>query len=289
MKKIILFLLLAILSTEAYLLSSKKFEDLNQKLPIIGKEFVSELADKIEKEISIPPPLISKEKPLQSFLTFKGIFEWTNFQRKENGNLPALKENKILDTVAEERMKDMFEKQYFEHNSPKGKNAAKVAEQNGYQFIAIGENLALGNFQDDKALVQAWMDSPGHRANILNNRYQELGLAAGKGIFNGEQTWIGVQIFALPLSACPQPDKTLKVKIDALQSEVAGIEKNAGILKNEIENLNTETKEEVNIYNQKINQYNAMIEKANELIMQAKAAIAVYNKEVNLLNLCIAK
>jgi len=289
MKKIILFLLLAILATEAYLLSSKQFKDLNQKLPIIGKEFVSELADKIEKEISIPPPLISKKKPLQSFLTVEGVLKWTNSQRKENGSLPPLKENKKLDAIAEERMKDMFEKQYFEHNSPEGINASNIAEKNGYQFIAIGENLALGNFQDDKALVQAWMDSPGHRANILNNRYQELGVAVGKGIYEGEQTWIGVQIFALPLSACPQPDKALKTNIDALQSEIAGIEKNADILKNEIGDLNAETKEEIDIYNQKVGQYNTMIEKANELIAQAKIAIAAYNKEVNLLNSCIKK
>jgi len=117
------------------------------------------------------------------------------------------------------QLDDIFEKQYFAHISPEGLGPSDLAEKSGYEYIMIAENLALGNFKDDNTLVNAWMDSPGHRANILNNRYTEIGVAVGKGFFSesnennkeeiATEVWIAVQEFGLPLSSCPKPEESL--------------------------------------------------------------------------------
>jgi len=107
-------------------------------------------------------------------LTVKGVIDNTNKQRALNGDLPVLKENFKLNFSAEKKLQDMFVKQYFEHNSPEGIGVGDLGLQAGYEYIIIGENLALGNFKDDASLVDAWMASPGHRANILNKKYTEI-------------------------------------------------------------------------------------------------------------------
>ena len=134
--------------------------------------------------------------------------------------MPALLENTKLDQSAELKAQDMLKNQYFAHTSPSGMAVGNLAEKVGYEFIAIGENLALGNFENDEALVQAWMDSPGHRANILNSRYQEIGVAVLKGVFEGRTTWLAVQHFGLPLSVCPSPQEGVKLTIDANQNKI---------------------------------------------------------------------
>jgi uncharacterized protein YkwD len=92
----------------------------------------------------------------------------------------------------------MFENQYFAHESPTGEKVSDLAKKFGYDFLLIGENLAMGNFSSDEDLVLAWMESPGHRENILNEKYQEIGVAVKKGIFEGKEVWIAVQHFGLP-------------------------------------------------------------------------------------------
>ena len=130
------------------------------------------------------------------------IISETNLQRQENGDLPALKENTDLDETASAKAADIFKNQYFEHVSPSGVDPGKLVESYGYDYIVEGENLILGNFSSEKEVVADWMASPGHRANILNNRYTEIGVAIVKGTYKGEESWVGVQEFGLPLSTC---------------------------------------------------------------------------------------
>lgn len=114
--------------------------------------------------------------------------------RSENG-LDKLKENPLLNAIAEERARDMFEKQYFAHDSPTGEGDADVAQRVGYRYKKIGENIAKGWYLNDKKLVDGWMQSPGHRKNILYSEYDEIGVAVVKGRFEGDEVIIGVQIF----------------------------------------------------------------------------------------------
>ncbi len=257
-----------------------------EQIPRIEESLTNGLKN-IEKQMHNPPPLVSKEDALDSFLTKDGILLWTNIQRNETESLPSLFQNDKLDAIAMERLEDMFEKEYFEHISPEGVGASDIAEDVGYEFISIGENIALGNFKDDQTLVQAWMDSPGHRANILNDSYTEIGIAVKKGIYEENQTWIGVQIFARPLSDCPQADQGLKAEIEKIQNKTATLENSLPSLRKEIEAINPTSRKDIKIYNRKIDEFNRIIKEINNLINTQKNLISEYNNQVDLQNKCI--
>ncbi|OGF82134.1 hypothetical protein A2924_00400 [Candidatus Giovannonibacteria bacterium RIFCSPLOWO2_01_FULL_44_16] len=251
-------------------------------------ESAPKIISDLKKEISAPAPLRTAVKPVSAVLTRAGVINWTNTQRKNNGGFLALKENLILDAAAEAKLKDMFKNQYFEHVSPSGIGPGELVESVGYDYIASGENLALGNFDGDRDLVQAWMDSPGHRANILNTKYQEMGVAVGKGIFEGHETWLAVQEFGKPISACPSPDETLKTSITSYENKLDDLRLKADALRQEIEASDPNTKEERRIYNQKVDEYNALVRQINSLIDELKVMISNYNSEVQSFSACAA-
>ncbi|MES2930196.1 MAG: CAP domain-containing protein [Patescibacteria group bacterium] len=219
-------------------------------------------------------------------ISIKNVIALTNQNRAANGNLPALAENAKLDISARKKLDDMFAQQYFEHDSPQGIGIADLGKQIGYNYITIGENLALGNFKDDKALVDAWMASPGHRANILNSHYTEIGVAVGEGIFEGKRTWMAVQHFGLPRSACPTVDTVLNTLINATQKEIKTLEDELSTRKQRIDSgaiYDGHTK------NEQIDQYNALINKYNQFVVQLKERINDYNTQVRSFNSCITK
>lgn len=289
-KKIITFiLLLIILAGSLFFIIKNDLFDLGlEQIPKIERSITNGLAN-VEKKIYNPPPLIGSEDAYNSFLTKRGTFKWTNIQRDETESLPALLGNDKLDAIAMERLDDMFEKQYFEHLSPKGESASSVAEDIGYGFISIGENIALGNFKDDQALVQAWMDSPGHRANILKDDYTELGIAVKKGVYEEKETWIGVQIFARPLSDCPQVDQSLKTEIEKVKDQITALEQSAYSLRKEIGDINPKNRKDIKVYNEKIDEYNNLVKEINILINTQKRLISSYNNQIDLQNKCIQR
>lgn len=245
-----------------------------------------EIIEGLKKEISAPAPLRIPKKAVSAPLTKSGVINFTNTQRKENGGLPPLKENALLNKAAEAKLDDMFKGQYFEHISPAGIGPGELVESVGYEYIASGENLALGNFDGDRDLVQAWMDSPGHRANILNTKYQEIGVAVGKGVFEGHETWLAVQEFGKPISACPAPDEILKTNIAAYENKLDELRKKADALKAEIEASDPKTREERREYNGKVDDYNALVKQINSLIDELKSMISLYNSQVHGFNAC---
>ena len=241
----------------------------------------------IKKEISTSGPLRGPlDSSSQSNLTISGVIKWTNVSRQQNGDLPPLSENIKLNQAAQAKVKDMFAKQYFEHISPSGKGPADLAENVHYEYIAVGENLALGNFKDDKALVEAWMNSPGHRANILNSKYLEIGVAVGKGTYEGKTTWLAVQEFGKPLSSCPSVDSTLKLQIESYKSETESLNIQIKEKKQELDSQDPKTKQEVEEYNRQVAEYNALIKIYNNKIDILKGLISSYNNQVNAFNLC---
>ncbi len=216
-------------------------------------------------------------------MTQEGVIRLTNVQRQEY-NLASLKENTKLDLMAQMKARDMFKNQYFAHDSLSGAGVADLAESAGYDYILIGENLALGNFENDEVLVQAWMDSKGHRENILNSRYEEIGVAVEKGIFEGKSTWIAVQHFGLPISACPQPQESLVLEIQENQDELARLKVYLDALSLEIENMKPKsTAERI----QKMEEYNNLVAQYNNLAFKTKALIEEYNSQTALFNKCI--
>jgi len=257
--------------------------ELSLRLPQIEKGTADFSIKEIERKILTPPPLRAPEEAPEAFLTREGVIQWTNIQRAEYG-LPPLKESAKLDSSAEIKVEDMFENQYFAHSSPSGVGVKELTEMVGYEFIAIGENLALGNFQNDETLVQGWMDSPGHRENILNTQYQEIGVAVIKGLFKGQTTWLAVQHFGLPLSACSQPDETLKTEIEKNQNQIVELQQTLEVLQTEIQTMRLKRGP---AYNQKIEQYNTIVSQYNNLVDETKVLISRYNAQVKSFNDCV--
>lgn len=247
-----------------------------------AKKEAPALVGEVRERIFAPPPLIVETKPSNSFLTRPGVFKWTNIQRQNYG-LPPLKESAELNASADLKIKDMLSKQYFAHISPDGKSVGDLAKEVGYKFIAVGENLALGNFESDEKLVQAWMDSPGHRKNILSPQYKEMGVAVLQGEFQGRKMWLSVQHFAKPLSACRQPSEALRSKIAENQTQ---IEKMYLVLSNLESEIKSSARSRSSEYRQKVKEYNLLVSEYNELLDETKLLIDKYNSQVKLFNAC---
>lgn len=129
----------------------------------------------------------------------------TNAKRAEAG-LPPLTLNGALSAAAAAKAADMFANNYWAHNSPSGKTPWDFIIGAGYRYTLAGENLAK-NFQTSDGVIEAWMNSPTHRANIVKEGYKEIGFAVVNGVLNGEETTLVVQMFgatAAPIAQVPK-------------------------------------------------------------------------------------
>lgn len=261
---------------------------------IAEREVAADLfLQELEREISIPPPLKILDEVLTGqdqlapsvFLKQEEVFLWTNVHRQENG-LNSLKSSLLLDEIASSKIQDMFAKQYFAHISPAEIGISDLAEDAGYEFLAMGENLALGNYEDSQALVQAWMDSPGHRENILGSRYEEIGVALQQGVFEGNSTWLAVQVFALPLSACDFPSETLKEEITLGKIQVDEL---ILLLDQMRADLKASHPRAGSNYNKKVEDYNILVEQYSILVAELQTKIGRYNIEVQIFNTCASQ
>lgn len=97
----------------------------------------------------------------------------TNESRTENG-LKPLTFSGGLDKAAQAKAEDMAARNYWSHNTPDGKEPWIFVEQAGYRYSKAAENLAYG-FDNSQGAVAGWMNSPTHRANILDEELSEVG------------------------------------------------------------------------------------------------------------------
>ena len=231
--------------------------------------------------------MVTKANPEKAnTLTVAGIIAQTNMQRAANGNLPPLAENPTLDDIATLRIDNMFAGQYFAHVNPgTGESAITVASSVGYAYLSIGENLALGLYDGDAGVVNAWMNSPGHRANILNVHYTQIGVAVREGMFQGQETWIAVQVFGRPASDCPAPDAAMKANIDTYQGQLSAMVQE---LTNEKASIEAMQPQSGPAYNQQVETYNALVAQYNALAAELKTAIDDYNAQATAFNQCLA-
>jgi|JI10StandDraft_1071094.scaffolds.fasta_scaffold04984_14 uncharacterized protein YkwD len=124
------------------------------------------------------------------------LADLANENRIDN-DLPKLVWNDTLARAAQLKADDMAEKGYFAHTSPEGATPWSWFTQAGYLFAYAGENLAV-NYSESVDVDEAWMDSPTHRANILNGNFTEIGIATAVGEYKGKETTFVVQMFASP-------------------------------------------------------------------------------------------
>lgn len=107
------------------------------------------------------------------------VLDLTNAERAKAGLAP-LKLNTELSRVARIKSQDMRDKNYFDHNSPTYGSPFDMMRSFGIKFTAAGENIAAGQTTPQQ-VVQGWMNSPGHRQNILNANYNQIGIGYAAG------------------------------------------------------------------------------------------------------------
>ncbi len=124
------------------------------------------------------------------------LVDLTNGDRSGD-NLAGLRVSPALTAAAQAKADDMALHSYFAHTSPDGKNSWYWFRQAGYTFLYAGENLAV-DFSDSVDVENAWMNSPSHRENILNEHFTEIGIATAEGTYDGHPTTFVVQMFGTP-------------------------------------------------------------------------------------------
>lgn len=141
-----------------------------------------------------------------STITTNHIINLSNQARVDNG-LPKLKMSETLNQAAMLKAQDMMEDNYFAHTSPDGDRPWQWFKDVQYEYTYAGENLAM-NFSQAEDAVDAWMNSPSHRDNILSSHYQDIGVAVVVGELEGDQTTLVVQLFGK--SYLPTPSDSFK-------------------------------------------------------------------------------
>ncbi len=112
----------------------------------------------------------------------------TNQQREENG-LKPLNYNAELAQAADLKADNMFAENYWAHISPSGKTPWYFIQKENYNYTYAGENLARG-FTTPGDVMDAWMNSPSHRENILSPDYQDIGFSVKEGTLTGEKNTV---------------------------------------------------------------------------------------------------
>ena len=107
------------------------------------------------------------------------VIQLVNVQRTKAG-CRALALDARLSRAAQAHSIDMAKRRYFSHTSLDGRTFAQRIRAKGYNGSIIGENIAAG-YPTPKAVMDAWMKSPGHKANILNCRYTAIGVGSAVG------------------------------------------------------------------------------------------------------------
>jgi hypothetical protein len=134
-----------------------------------------------------------------SVFTPSSLLSDTNMQR-ENDHENSLTLNQQLMTAAQNKANDMAAHDYFSHDTPTGQTPWSFITATGYNYQAAGENLAYG-FSSSSSVLSGWMNSPDHRANILDVNYQNVGfgIASSPNYQNKGPEVIIVALYAEPV------------------------------------------------------------------------------------------
>lgn len=133
-------------------------------------------------------------------VTKMALENFANQTRQSLGLAPLVQSQK-LDQAAQLKAQNMVTNNYFAHTSPTGITPWYWFSQAGYNYKYAGENLAIGFF-DSEEVFQAWLNSPSHKANIVNPNYKEVGTAVVAG-FGNNNTIVVVQDFGSQLPVKP--------------------------------------------------------------------------------------
>lgn len=240
----------------------------------------------IMRGIRLPPPLAlpPADVELDARLTSAAVVARTNAYREEHGLAP-LARNALLDRAAEEKVADMVAKDYFAHESPDGEGAADIMRRVGYEYLIIGENLALGSFADAEDLVGGWMKSDSHRENLLTPSFREIGVAIGQTMREGRMVSIAVQEFGAEEDVCPEPDDALRAVIDRREEELSRMQQ--ALSQFEARLASVDSADDPAEYNTHVDIFNGEVEEYNTRIREQRNDVSLYNAQVVSFNTCI--
>lgn len=137
-----------------------------------------------------------------SDITTAQTVEQTNSERAKQG-LSPLTVSSTLNQAAAAKANHMFTHDYWAHIAPDGTTPWVFIKGAGYGYSVAGENLAR-DFDTTGSMINAWMESPTHKDNIVNNKYTQIGVAVVNGTLEGVETTLVVQMFGKPATAVAQ-------------------------------------------------------------------------------------
>ena len=157
--------------------------------------------------------------------TVYGLLNDTNNQRLQYGDTALTLSDKLAQ-AAQAKANDMASRNYWSHNTPDNKEPWVFIDNTGYAYDAAGENLAYG-FSSSKQTVTAWMNSPEHRTNILNNAYSEVGFGIANSVnyqSSGQET-IVVALYAHPAPiSIPAPQAAKSTVAPVAETKVTRVQ-----------------------------------------------------------------
>ncbi len=161
----------------------------------------------------VPPanPQAKLLTPIQSASAVNAvdIISLTN-QNRSNAGVPVLTTSPLLTDAAQLKADDMAANSYYAHMSPDGKSPLYWLDLVGYHYINAGENLVIDRTTSEQ-VVDAWMNSPDHRENILRPQFTEIGVGTASGVYEGLQTIYVVQEFGMPMPAQATQPKSVAI------------------------------------------------------------------------------
>jgi uncharacterized protein YkwD len=198
-----------------------------------------------------------------SDITAENIIKLTNQERQASG-LNTLTSNQLLTQAATAKGQAILESQNFSHNIDNKKFSSWIRDV-GYNYSYVGENLAI-DFTASEEIIKAWENSPLHKKNLLSPYYQEIGVAAVDGKFQGQNTTIVVQIFGTPTITSVQPS-TINSNLNYSNLNLVGNQFNSA---ENLLNYSIINKELLANYNNKLilPAENNLIVEANNFIVQ---------------------
>jgi hypothetical protein len=126
-------------------------------------------------------------------LAVQNIITLTNEARLQNG-VQGVGRNILLENAAQAKADDMAAKGYFAHFTDDGMTPWKFMDNAGYNYVYAGENLAV-HFSREQDVIAAWLNSPTHRANLLNPVFKDIGIGISEGMYQGNKGFFVVQMF----------------------------------------------------------------------------------------------
>lgn len=263
-KNIILFASIIIATMAVFILIYKK-----------GERPADALTEPLLEEIQSTDQSIELSQPTKSgfdnhmSLTSDNIIWFTNYYRAQYGLKPLSLSDQLRNSAYYKSM-DMFKHHYFAHYRPSNDMGFdNFVDNQKYAFIKIGENLAKGDFTTSKQIVDAWMNSPDHRQNILDTTYTEIGVSVDYGELDGERMVLITQHFGKPKTTCPTVNEQLRTKISILTKELIALKKS----------IDDEKSKDLD---QLISQYNTTL-KDREIIVNT------YNNQVSAFDACVSR